>query len=92
MPAKNKYSLADYRTQAHKPPFPLVIDENRTLEIDPPTTNVMLDVSATTDIREQLKLLAGAHYDELMEVIGEEQGAILKPLLGDMTKHFGLGE
>lgn len=87
-----KYSLADYRRQANKPPFPLDIDEERTLEIAPPTTSAMLDVQSTDDVREQLKLLAGDKYDELMEVIGEEQGGVLKVLLKDMTAHFGLGE
>ena len=87
-----KYSLADYRRQANRSPFSLEIDEEQTLEIAPPTTSAMLDVQATDDVREQLKLLAGDKYDELMEAIGDEQGGVLKVLLKDMTGHFGLGE
>ena len=87
-----KYSLADYRSQASKAPFPFEVDEGKVIEISPPTAETTLDVTATTDLREQLRLIAGDKYEALMDAIGDEQGAILKPLLADITKHFGLGE
>lgn len=87
-----KYRLADYRKQANKPPFPLELDEERTLEIPAPSTNALLDAQATADVREQLKLMTGVKYEELLEVIGEEQGGVLKVLLKDLSDHFGLGE
>ena len=86
------YRLADYRKQANRPPFPFELDDERTLEIQPPTTNATLEVMATNDVREQLKLLTGDQFDALLEVIGEEQGGVLKALLKDLTDHFGLGE
>jgi hypothetical protein len=87
-----RYRLADYRREATKPPFPLELDEERTLEIPVPDTNTILDVQATTDVRQQVKLLAGDKYEDLMEAIGGEPGGVLKSLMKDMTEHFDLGE
>ena len=91
MPAK-KYQLAVYRRRAVKAPFELIIDEDKTVSIPPPSTDVLLDVAEATTPREQLRLLAGDQYDALMEVLGPEPGGILKPLLADLTAHFDLGE
>jgi len=87
-----RYRLADYRREANKPPFPLEIDDERTLEIPAPDTNTILDVQATADVRQQVKLLTGDKYTELMEVIGGEQGGVLKQLMRDLSEHFNLGE
>lgn len=91
MPAK-KYQLAVYRAKAAKKPFELIVDEDKSIHIAPPTTDVILDVSEATTPREQLRLLAGDQYNALMEVLGEESGSILKPLMNDLTEYFGLGE
>jgi len=87
-----RYRLADYRRQANKEPFPLELDDERVLMIPAPSTNTVLDVQATEDVREQLRMLTGDAYDDLMEAIGEEQGGVLKALMKDLTDHFGLGE
>jgi hypothetical protein len=87
-----RYRLADYRREATKPPFVLEIDEERSLEIQAPDTNTILDVQATADVRQQVKLLTGDKYAELMEVIGSEQGGVLKVLMRDLSEHFNLGE
>lgn len=90
--AAKKYQLAVYRAKAKKAPFELIIDEDKTITIPPPSTDVILDVAEATSPREQLRLLAGDQYEPLMEVLGDEPGSILKPLLNDLTNHFDLGE
>lgn len=87
-----KYQLAVYRSKAMKKPFELIVDEDKSILIPPPSTDVILDVAEATTPREQLRLLAGDQYEPLMEVIGEESGSILKPLMTDLTEYFGLGE
>lgn len=87
-----KYRLADYRQQANRLPFAFEIDDDTTLIIPPPTATVMLDVAATTDLRTQMQLMTGDQFEKLMDALGDEQGAVLKPLLKDLSRHFGLGE
>lgn len=87
-----RYRLADYRREANRPPFVLEIDEERTLEIPAPDTNTILDVQGAVDVRQQVKLLTGDKYGELMDVIGGEQGGVLKQLMRDLSEHFNLGE
>ena len=90
--AAKKYQLAVYRARATKKPFELIVDESKTIVITPPSTDVILDVAEATTPRKQLQLLAGDQYEALMEVLGEESGSILKPLMKDLTDHFDLGE
>lgn len=91
MPTK-KYQLARYRAEAAKAPFELIVDDKTTISIPPPSTDVVLQVTETGNVREQLRLLAGDQYERLMKAIGDEPGSILKPLLRDLTEHFNLGE
>ena len=90
--ATKKFQLAVYRAKANKAPFELIVDEDKTVSIPPPSTDVILDVSEATSVREQLRLLAGDQYGPLMEALGDEPGSILKPLMADLTEYFGLGE
>lgn len=84
------YNLADYRRQANKPPFPFKIDDDRTIMIEPPDGDAVMAVMATDNVREQFRLLAGESFDEIIEIVGAEQGGVLKALLQDMSAHFGL--
>lgn len=91
MPAK-KYQLARYRAEAVTKPFELIVDAEKSILIPPPSTDVVLQVAETTSPREQLELLAGDAYSELMKALGDEPGSILKPLMKDLTEYFNLGE
>ena len=91
MPAK-KYQLAVYRAKAKKAPFELIVDEDKSIVISVPSTDVILDVAEAVTPREQLRLLAGEQFEALMDVLGDEPGSILKVLLSDLTNHFDLGE
>lgn len=86
------YKLADYRREAARDPFVLVVDDETTIEIAPPNTDDMLDAAASTDVRTQLRKLCGEAYGPLMDALGKEQGSVLKVVVNDLSRHFGLGE
>jgi hypothetical protein len=91
MPAK-KYQLAVYRAEALKKPFELIVDDKTTVSIPVPDTETVLQVTETTVVREQLRLLTGDQYGALMEALGDQPGGVLKLLMKDLTEHFDLGE
>ncbi|TDD97645.1 hypothetical protein [Actinomadura rubrisoli] len=91
MPSK-KYQLDKYRNEAVKPDFEIVVDAETSILIRMPTVDEVIDLNDITDIRAQLQILAKDQYERLMEVISDDPGAMLQPLMNDMLKHFGLGK
>lgn len=91
MPTR-KYLLEKYRNEAVKPDFEIVVDEATSIVIKMPTVDEVIDLNDITDIRAQLQILAKDQYPRLMDIIGQDPGALLQPLMNDMLKHFGLGK
>jgi hypothetical protein len=89
--ASETKTLADYRKEAKREPFTLPLDDNRVIVIKPPTGATLMDLDTAYTTRAVLKLIVGDQYDELIEAIGEEDGAVLMAIGKDMQKHFGLG-
>lgn len=91
MPTR-KFQLEKYRNEAVKPDFELEVGEGESVVIKMPTVDEVIDLNEITDVRQQLQILAKEQYPRLMEIIGDDPGAMLQPLMNDMLKHFGLGK
>ena len=87
-----RYHLDKYRNEAVKPDFEIVVDAETSIIIRMPTVDEVIDLNDITDVRQQLQILAKDQYDQLMDIIGDDPGAMLQPLMNDMLKHFGLGK
>jgi hypothetical protein len=87
-----RYSLAKYRTEARKEPFVLDVDDDHSITIEAPTTDVALRIAELTSPRPIVRLLLGDAYDEVMALIGGDQSGVLAKLLDDLRDHFGIGE
>jgi hypothetical protein len=92
MAPKHPYALARYINQATKKPFELIVDENRSIFIEQPSSNVVVHSDQAKNTEEALRDLVGDKYDEIMEVIGDAPGGVVKLLVDDLRDHFGLGE
>jgi hypothetical protein len=91
MPTK-KFQLDRYRNEALKPDFELEVDAERSIVIKAPTVDEVLDLNNNPDVRAQLQILAKDQYPLLMEIIADDPGAMLNPLMNDIMRHFGLGK
>lgn len=93
-PGKKPNSLERYRSEAKGEPFVLWLDDENTLEFPRPTGNQMLDVEDVLQNgtgRELLAALCGDKFDQLIEVVGDDDADVLAAIVSDMQKHFGLG-
>lgn len=86
------YSLQQYRSEATGEPFVLQVDDDHTITVPRPTTDVVLDIEEATTSRQILTLLCGDVAEEFFKAIGSEDAVVLNAISKDMKKHFGLGE
>jgi hypothetical protein len=92
MAQKHPYALARYINQATKQPFEFIIDDKRSIFIEQPDANVVVHSDQAKNTEEALRDLVGDKYDEIMEIIGDAPGGVVKLLVNDLRDHFGLGE
>ncbi|WP_242882577.1 hypothetical protein [Actinomadura litoris] len=85
------YSMARYRAEARREPFPLELDNGDILAIVPPKSGKVLELTPALSTDEVLRRLCGDSYDALVAAVGEEDAGVLVAIMKDMQKHFGLG-
>lgn len=92
MPRQKPYALARYINEATKKPFPFIVDDTKTIEIEQPSSQVVLVIDQAENTEEAFRMMVGDKFDEIVEVIGDQPGGVLKLLINDIRDHFGLGE
>ena len=85
-------SLDQYRKEANISPFVLEVDDNKSITVQPPTGDDILELTNVSidDAVGLLQGLCGDSYDEVMEVLGKEPAPVLFAVIMDMMKHFGI--
>ena len=92
MAQRKPFALARYINEATKKPFELIVDDKRSIFIEQPSSNVVVHSDQAKNTEEALRDLVGDKYDEIMDVIGDAPGGVVKLLVDDLRDHFGLGE
>ena len=92
MAQKKPFALARYINEATKKPFEFIVDEKRSIFIEQPDANVVVHSDQAKNTEEALRDLVGDKYEEIMEIIGDAPGGVVKLLVDDLRDHFGLGE
>lgn len=84
------YKLDKYRKEAQGEPFVLEVDDKRSIVIEPPTVEDIIEIGETplNNGRRMLQLICGEQFDEVWELISQDPGSMLVPLVVDMAKHF----
>ena len=93
-PKDKPNSLERYRSEVKGGPFVLWISDEEKLEIPRPTGEALFDAEDAArfgNSREAVRALAGDKADELLEILGVEDAAVMQAVATDMQEHFGLG-
>lgn len=95
--ADGTFSLADYKKKVEKDakPFNLVVDTDRTITIGRPDANQMFDAEAAMqagDSRGLITAICGEQADEILDLFGSEDFAVLGAFGEDLQKHFKIGQ
>lgn len=86
-----KYSYQQYMTDAQITPFHLELSADKSVSIEVPDGDALLDIADNQDNpRKVLRLMAGDHYRAVMDVFGPAPAPVLTRLIRDMTVHFGI--
>lgn len=89
---KDEYSLEKYVRDAKGTPFVLRVSADRTIEVPRPTGDQMMEVETARTSKEIIEVLCGEQADEILELVGPKDFAVMAKLGEDMQEHFGLGE
>lgn len=93
------YSLDRYRKSATKAPFPLQVDDDKTIFIAAPSAGTMLDLAEKlggvepdpSSVRDVLQGVLGEQYDEVMGLLANEDFTVLMAFIQDLMEYFDLG-
>jgi hypothetical protein len=94
------FSLATYRAEAAKKgdkkgDFVLDVDTDKSISVPRPSGDQMFEAEQAMrsgDSKQLLQALCGDQADEIIELLGAEDAAVLRLFGEDLQKHFGLGE
>lgn len=87
-----KYSYQQYMTDAQIRPFELELSADKTVSIEVPDGDALLDIADNQENpRRVLQLMTGDHFRAVMDVFGPAPAPVLTRLIRDMTTHFGIG-
>lgn len=92
MPRPKTFALARYINEATSKPFELIVDDKRSITIEQPSSQDVLMIDQAANTEEAFRIMVGDKFDEVMEVIGDTPGRVLKLLIDDVRDHFKLGE
>lgn len=92
MAVRKNHSIARYVNEATKKPFELIVDDKRSIFIEQPNADVVVHSDQAKNTEQALRDLVGDKYDEIMDLIGDAPGGVVKLLVDDLRGHFGLGE
>lgn len=84
-------SWDQYVTEADQPPFELPVGKGKVIKIKSPTGEQVLEaqeMGADGNVRDQLRVICGDAYDELMPLIQKAPGGVIGPLIKDIMEHF----
>lgn len=99
-PGNGHFSLASYRAEAAKKgdkkgDFVLDVDTDRSISIPRPTGDQMFaaeEAMRNGSSKDVLEALCGEQAQEVIDLLGPEDGSILTAFGKDLQKHFGIGE
>lgn len=94
------FSLGSYRAEAAKRgdkngDFVLDVDTDKSISIPRPTGDQMFEAEEAIragDSKAVLRALCGGQANEIIDLLGSEDAAVLRMFGEDLQKHFGLGE
>lgn len=82
------YKFDQYVEEARSDPF--VLEANgTTIEIPPPTGEVLMKMDYTTSPRVALQLVCGEQFPAVYELLAPQPASVMNRLLADMMGHFG---
>lgn len=84
------FKFSKYRAEADRPPFDLELEDGTVISIPVPDGDTTFEIEEAGTSREMLTLMCGDQADAVFELIGPENGTVIRALAKDMSKHFGL--
>ena len=91
-PTAKPFSLDRYRAEVKGEPFVLWVDDETKIEVQRPTGDQIFAAEEARTSKAGLRAMCGGQADELLDVLGTEDAAVMSAVLEDMRQHFGLGE
>ena len=84
------FKFDQYLKEADRPPFELELEDGSIISIPVPDGDTTFEIEEAGTSREMLTLMCGDQADAVFDLIGSENGTVIRALTKDMAKHFGL--